>query len=64
MKFSAWVVFVVVWSIVVYDFIAHMVWSSWVLDDGTFDFGWLRNIAGNGIGALVRLFFFLYSCYF
>ncbi len=39
-KFSAWVVFVALWSIVVYAQIAHWVWGpdGWLLDYGALDF--------------------------
>lgn len=39
-KFSAWVVFVALWSIVVYAPIAHWVWGpdGWLLDYGALDF--------------------------
>jgi len=52
MKFSSWVIFVFIWSTVVYDLIAHMVWSGWTVypADGSapyFATGWLR-----GLGAI------------
>jgi Amt family ammonium transporter len=40
MKFSAWVAFVIIWLIVVYCPIAHMVWSGegWLFKSGAIDF--------------------------
>ena len=53
MKFSSWVIFTVIWSTIVYDLVAHMVWAAYPVEnsDGTTTvaFGWLR-----AIGAIVR----------
>ena len=42
MKFLSWCIFVVAWTTVVYDSVAHMVWSAWDVE-GTLHFGWLRQ---------------------
>jgi Amt family ammonium transporter len=51
MRFRTWVVFVLLWTTLVYDFIAHSMWSRfWIGDassgDGktTLSGGWLRNL--------------------
>jgi len=47
LRFRTWIVFTFIWSIVVYDLVAHWVWAAWVEsydDEGNpvFGFGWLR----------------------
>jgi len=56
MKFSAWVVFITVWFLVVYCPIAHMVWASegWIFKAGAIDFaGGLVVHMSSGFSALV-----------
>lgn len=43
MKFTVWSLFVVIWTTVVYDSVAHMSWSAWD-EDGTIKMGWLRTL--------------------
>ena len=38
-----WMLFVVVWSTVVYDSVAHWTWAAYD-DSGTIKFGWLRDL--------------------
>jgi ammonium transporter, Amt family len=49
MKLGSWCVFVVIWHVIVYDFVAHLVWSGWTeLDPTTGTIvnktGWLRSL--------------------
>jgi Amt family ammonium transporter len=56
MKFSAWVVFISVWLLLVYCPIAHMVWGSegWIFKAGAIDFaGGLVVHMSSGFSALV-----------
>ncbi len=56
MKFSAWVVFITLWLILVYCPIAHMVWSSegWMFKSGAIDFaGGLVVHMSSGFSAIV-----------
>jgi ammonium transporter, Amt family len=56
MKFSAFIVFTLVWATLVYDPIAHWVWhpNGWVFEDGGLDFaGGLVVHASSGVAALV-----------
>lgn len=56
MKFSAWVVFITVWLLVVYCPIAHMVWGSegWLFKSGAIDFaGGLVVHMSSGFSAIV-----------
>lgn len=56
MKFSAWVVFITVWFLVVYCPIAHMVWASegWIFKAGAIDFaGGLVVHMSSGFSAIV-----------
>ncbi|MCW5893376.1 MAG: ammonium transporter [bacterium] len=56
MKFSAYVAFIVVWLLVVYCPLAHMVWSSegWIYKDSAIDFaGGLVVHMSSGFSALV-----------
>eukprot|EP00128_Syssomonas_multiformis_P005749 Colp12_sorted_trinity150504_noHs@2817 len=56
MKFSTLLVFILLWSILVYDFIAHWVWSinGWLRAEGALDFagGTVVHVAA-GFSALV-----------
>eukprot|EP00128_Syssomonas_multiformis_P002476 Colp12_sorted_trinity150504_noHs@9431 len=56
MKFSTLLIFLLLWSVLVYDFVAHWVWSStgWLHDLGALDFagGSVVHIA-SGFSALV-----------
>eukprot|EP01112_Ceratiomyxa_fruticulosa_P018015 TRINITY_DN5707_c0_g1_i1.p1 TRINITY_DN5707_c0_g1~~TRINITY_DN5707_c0_g1_i1.p1 ORF type:complete len:508 (-),score=85.81 TRINITY_DN5707_c0_g1_i1:85-1608(-) len=46
MKFKSYIVFIIVWSILVYDVLAHWLWAAWTVknSDGTCTqhLGWLR----------------------
>jgi Amt family ammonium transporter len=56
MKFSAWVIFISVWLLVVYCPIAHMVWGSegWIFKQGAIDFaGGLVVHMSSGFSAIV-----------
>jgi Amt family ammonium transporter len=56
MRFSAWVVFITLWLLVVYCPLAHMVWSSegWIFKSGAIDFaGGLVVHMSSGFSALV-----------
>jgi len=56
MKFSAYAVFIVLWSTLVYDPIAHWIWhpQGWAFIDGSLDFaGGLVVHASSGFAALV-----------
>ncbi|MBI3246610.1 MAG: ammonium transporter [Deltaproteobacteria bacterium] len=56
MKFSAWVVFISLWLLVVYCPLAHMVWSSegWIFKAGAIDFaGGLVVHMSSGFSAIV-----------
>jgi Amt family ammonium transporter len=56
MKFSAWVVFLAVWLLVVYCPIAHMVWASegWIFKSSAIDFaGGLVVHMSSGFSAIV-----------
>jgi len=48
MKMSSYVVFILIWTTIVYDLVAHWVWSAWteIQNDGTsvVRFGWLREL--------------------
>ena len=56
MKFSAWVVFITLWLLLVYCPLAHMVWSSegWIFKAGAIDFaGGLVVHMSSGFSAIV-----------
>jgi Amt family ammonium transporter len=56
MKFSAWLVFITVWLLVVYCPVAHMVWGSegWIFKSGAIDFaGGLVVHMSSGFSAIV-----------
>lgn len=56
MKFSAWVVFISLWLLIVYCPLAHMVWGGegWILNSGAIDFaGGLVVHMSSGFSALV-----------
>jgi Amt family ammonium transporter len=56
MRFSVWVAFITIWSLVVYCPIAHMVWSSegWIFKAGAIDFaGGMVVHMSSGFSALV-----------
>lgn len=47
MTMKSWVIFIVVWATLVYDFLAHLMWSAWpeIIDSETeVKFGWLRGL--------------------
>ena len=51
MKFSAWLIFVVLWGLVVYGPIAHMVWGgagAFLFDAGALDFAGGTVVHMNG----------------
>ncbi len=53
MKFSAWVMFVSLWALIVYPVIAHWAWAGWLADLGAIDFaGGLVVHINAGIAAL------------
>lgn len=57
MRMRTWIIFTLVWATIVYDPVAHWVWSAWESDDGEMKYGWLReagvlDFAG---GAVVHL---------
>jgi Amt family ammonium transporter len=53
MKFSAWVLFVTLWSIIVYPIVAHWAWNGWLTDLGVLDFaGGLVVHINAGVAAL------------
>ncbi len=53
MKFSAWVLFVTLWSLLVYPVVAHWAWNGWLSDLGVLDFaGGLVVHINAGIAAL------------
>lgn len=53
MRFISYVIFIFVWTTVVYDTLAHWMWS-WTLDDTwtIVPAGWLMNLGGVGTGAI------------
>jgi ammonium transporter, Amt family len=60
MKFSTWMVFVALWTIVVYAPIAHMVWGgegAWLFDEGALDFagGTVVHMNGGLAGLVLAL---------
>lgn len=61
-KFSSYIVFILLWSIIVYNPLAHMVWGEggWLLEKGVLDFagGTVVHISA-GFSALVLVLFFL-----
>ena len=60
MKFSAWVVFITLWLLVVYCPLAHMVWSSegWIFKASAIDFaGGLVVHMSSGFSAIVAALF-------
>lgn len=46
MKFSSYIIFLLLWTTLVYDPVAHWVWSAWEETDSTgaavLKLGWLR----------------------
>jgi len=57
MKFSAWVVFTVLWGALVYPLVAHWAWDGWILDMGALDFaGGLVVHINAGMAALALIF--------
>ena len=53
MKFSAWVLFVTLWAVIVYPIVAHWAWNGWLTDLGVLDFaGGLVVHINAGIAAL------------
>lgn len=53
MKFSAWVVFVTLWTLIVYPTVAHWAWAGWLADLGVLDFaGGLVVHINSGVAAL------------
>jgi Amt family ammonium transporter len=53
MKFSAWVLFVTLWALIVYPLIAHWAWVGWLFDLGALDFaGGLVVHINAGVAAL------------
>lgn len=57
MKFSAWVVFTALWSVLVYPLVAHWAWAGWILDMGALDFaGGLVVHINAGMAALALIF--------
>lgn len=57
MRFSAYVLFVSLWSVVVYAPVAHWVWGGWLATMGARDFGGGTVVHVNaGVAALVAAF--------
>lgn len=59
-KFSSWIVFIVLWSVVVYTPLAHWVWNAdgWIFKMGALDFaGGLVVHISSGVSALVAALF-------
>ena len=57
MKFSAWVVFTALWSVLVYPLVAHWAWAGWILEMGALDFaGGLVVHINAGMAALALIF--------
>lgn len=53
MKFSAWVVFVTLWTLIVYPTVAHWAWAGWLENLGVLDFaGGLVVHINSGVAAL------------
>lgn len=44
---KSWIIFVLAWTTIVYNLVAHMVWSAWKDDNGELKVGYLR-----GLGAI------------
>ena len=63
-KFSSFLIFALLWSVFIYNPLAHMVWSSggWLLQKGILDFagGTVVHISA-GVSALVLVLFFVKS---
>ena len=56
MKFSAWVMFVALWALIVYPVVAHWAWEGWLTDLGAIDFaGGLVVHINAGIAALALI---------
>lgn len=47
-KFSSYLIFVIIWTTIVYDTLAHWMWSSWVVhnsdDTCSLKSGWLKEL--------------------
>jgi len=43
-RFKAYLLFLIAWSILVYDVVAHWVWSGWLDSNGVVHYGWLRQL--------------------
>jgi Amt family ammonium transporter len=41
-RMRTWIIFVLIWVTVLYDSVAHWVWSAWE-EDGEMKYGWLRE---------------------
>jgi len=53
MKFTAWVMFATLWSLLVYPLVAHWAWEGWLADLGAIDFaGGLVVHINAGVAAL------------
>lgn len=74
MRFRSWIVFVLLWATLVYDPVAHWVWSAWpagVDEDGNpvTKYGWLRALgvldyAGGTVVHIISGFSGLVACIF
>lgn len=53
MKFKAWLMFITLWSILVYPFVTHWAWAGWIGEMGAIDFaGGLVVHINAGVAAL------------
>lgn len=53
MKFKAWLLFITLWSILVYPFVTHWAWAGWIGEMGAIDFaGGLVVHINAGVAAL------------
>lgn len=60
LKFSAWILFIILWSVIVYTPLAHWVWNAdgWICKMGALDFaGGLVVHISSGVSALVAALF-------
>lgn len=65
LKFRSWIIFILLWSTVVYDLVAHWLWASWVsgytMQDGVctavIENGWLKEMGALDFagGAVVHI---------
>lgn len=66
-KFHIWILFVLIWSTLVYNILAHWLWAAWINSDGVLEFGWLRqngaiDFAGGNVVHISSGFSALVAC--